>query len=36
MAKAGYIGINNIARKGTTIWHNHNNLGDFSLNNTIN
>ena len=28
--------INNIARKGTTIWHNHNNLGDFSLNNTIN
>lgn len=27
--------INNIARKGTTIWHNHADIGNFSLNNTI-
>lgn len=27
--------INNIARKGTTIWHNHNDIGNYSLNNTI-
>ena len=27
--------INNACRKGVTIWHNHDNLGDFSLNNTI-
>lgn len=25
--------INNIYRRGVTIWHNHTNLGDFSLNN---
>ena len=25
--------INNIARVGTTIWHDHNNIGNFSLNN---
>lgn len=28
--------INNIFRKGTTIWHNHDNIGNYSLNNTIN
>ena len=27
--------INNIFRSGTTIWHNHSNIGDFTLNNTI-
>ena len=27
--------INNIFRKGVTMWHNHANLGDYSLNNTI-
>jgi hypothetical protein len=27
--------INGACRKGVTIWHNHDNLGDFSLNNTI-
>ena len=27
--------INNSARKGVTIWHNHANIGNFSLNNTI-
>lgn len=27
--------INNACRKGVTIWHNHANLGDFSLSNTI-
>lgn len=27
--------INSIYRKGTTIWHNHANIGDYSLNNTI-
>lgn len=28
--------INNSARKGVTIWHNHNNIGNYSLSNTIN
>lgn len=27
--------INNVYRKGVTIWHNHANIGDYSLNNTI-
>ena len=27
--------INNVFRKGTTIWHNHDNVGNFNLNNTI-
>lgn len=27
--------INSIARKGVTIWHNHSNLGDFTVTNTI-
>ena len=27
--------INNIYRAGTTIWHDHSNLGNYSLNNTI-
>lgn len=27
--------INSIARKGVTIWHNHTNIGDFSITNTI-
>jgi hypothetical protein len=27
--------INNACRKGVTIWHNHANIGDYSLNNTI-
>lgn len=27
--------INNIYRTGTTIWHSHDNLGNYSLNNTI-
>lgn len=27
--------INEIAQKGTTIWHNHANIGNFDLNNTI-
>jgi hypothetical protein len=27
--------INNIFRSGTTIWHNHDNIGDFTLNNSI-
>jgi len=28
--------INGACRRGVTIWHDHSNLGDFSLNNTIN
>ena len=28
--------INAVFRKGTTIWHNHDNIGNYSLNNTIN
>lgn len=27
--------INNIYRSGVTIWHNHNNIGNYTLNNTI-
>lgn len=27
--------INNACRKGVTIWHNHSNIGNYSLNNTI-
>ena len=27
--------INNIARKGVTIWHNHSNIGNYNLNNYI-
>lgn len=27
--------INKVFRKGTTIWHNHDNIGNYSLNNTI-
>ena len=27
--------INSICKRGVTIWHNHNNLGDYSVNNTI-
>lgn len=27
--------INNLFRNGITIWHNHNNLGDYSVSNTI-
>lgn len=27
--------INKIARRGVTIWHNHTNLGDYTLNNSI-
>lgn len=27
--------LNNIFRSGTTIWHNHDNIGNFNLNNTI-
>lgn len=27
--------INNIYRRGVTIWHQHNNIGNYSLNNTI-
>lgn len=27
--------INGACRRGVTIWHNHDNIGDFSLNNTI-
>lgn len=27
--------INTIARNGTTIWHNHANIGNYNLNNTI-
>ena len=27
--------INNACRKGVTIWHNHDNVGNYSLNNTI-
>jgi hypothetical protein len=27
--------INNACRKGVTIWHNHANIGNFALNNTI-
>lgn len=29
------IEINGIAETGTTIWHNHDNIGNFSLNNSI-
>lgn len=28
--------INNACRRGVTIWHNHANIGNYSLNNTIN
>lgn len=27
--------INQCARRGVTIWHNHSNIGDYNLNNTI-
>ena len=27
--------INNACRRGVTIWHNHSNLGNYSLSNTI-
>ena len=27
--------INDIARNGVTIWHDHDNLGDYSVNNSI-
>lgn len=27
--------INNIFRRGTTIWHNHDNIGNFSLDNSL-
>lgn len=27
--------INKTCRRGTTVWHNHANIGDYSLNNTI-
>ena len=27
--------INNTCRRGVTIWHNHNNIGNYSLNNSI-
>lgn len=27
--------INNTCRRGVTIWHNHENIGNYSLNNTI-
>jgi hypothetical protein len=27
--------INNACRKGVTIWHNHDNIGNYNLNNTI-
>ena len=27
--------INNIFRRGTTVWHNHDNIGNFNLSNTI-
>lgn len=27
--------INEIARRGTTIWHSHNNIGNYNLDNTI-
>ena len=27
--------INKIARRGTTIWHSHSNIGNYTLNNTI-
>ena len=27
--------INNACRKGTTIWHSHNDIGDYTLNNNI-
>lgn len=27
--------INNACRRGTTVWHNHANIGDYSLNNSI-
>ena len=28
--------INNVFRRGTTIWHNHDNIGNYNLSNTIN
>lgn len=28
--------INNTCRRGVTIWHNHSNIGNYNLNNTIN
>lgn len=27
--------INNTCRRSVTIWHNHENVGNYSLNNTI-
>ena len=27
--------INNACRKGVTIWHNHDNVGNYSLDNSI-
>lgn len=27
--------INNACRRGVTIWHNHANVGNYNLNNTI-
>ena len=27
--------INNVCRRGVTIWHNHANVGNYNLNNTI-
>ena len=27
--------INKVFRNGTTIWHNHTNIGNYDLNNTI-
>lgn len=27
--------INNACRRGITIWHNHNNIGNYNLNNNI-
>ena len=28
--------INNACRKGVTIWHNHSNIGNYNLDNSIN
>ena len=27
--------INNVARNGVTIWHNHDNIGNYNLDNPI-
>lgn len=27
--------INNACRRGVTIWHNHDNIGNYNLDNTI-